>query len=45
MPSKFKYSSESTSSRLIFDGNYRISIGEPLTYKLDDLGGYTELKS
>ena len=45
VPSKFKYSSESTSSRLIFDGNYRIAIGEPLTYKLDDLGGYTELKS
>lgn len=45
VPSKFKYSSESTSSRLIFDGNYRIAIGEPLTYKLDDLGGYSELKS
>lgn len=43
--SKFKYSSESTSNRLIFDGNYRIAIGEPLIYKLDDLGGYTELKS
>lgn len=45
VPSKFKYSSENTSSRLVFDGNYRIAIGEPLTYKLDDLGGYTELKS
>lgn len=45
VPSKFKYSSESTSSRLVFDGNYRIAIGEPLPYKLDDLGGYTELKS
>ena len=45
VPSKFKYSSESTSSRLVFDGNYRIAIVEPLPYKLDDLGGYTELKS
>lgn len=45
VPSKFKYSSESTSSRLVFDGNYRIVISEPLPYKLDDLGGYNELKS
>lgn len=45
VPSKFKYSSESTSSSLVFDGNYRIAISEPLPYKLDDLGGYNELKS
>ena len=45
VPSKFKYSSESTSSSLVFDGNYRITISEPLPYKLDDLGGYNELKS
>ena len=45
VPSKFKYSSESTSSSLVFDGNYRIAISEPLQYKLDDLGGYNELKS
>lgn len=45
VPSKFKYSSASTSSRLVFDANYRIAISEPLPYKLDDLGGYNELKS
>lgn len=45
VPSKFKYSSASTSSRLVFDANYRITISEPLPYKLDDLGGYNELKS
>lgn len=45
VPSGFKYSSKSTSERLVFDGDYRFVVLAPMPYKLDDLGGYTELKN
>ncbi len=45
VPSGFKYSSASTSNNLMFEGDYRLAISEPIPYKLDDLGGYNELKN